>query len=540
MRRLAWEVAGRRSVAGTLAGVSLLKRNRDVAVVATVAVIIRVGFWAYTGRLWEDALTTVTHARNAIEGLGLTHHPGEPPTHGFTSALSVLIPLAGEAIARDGGFVALRIASLIGVVVAIVAADAIGRRLGLERWARLFILGYLAVDANHVFYGMSGMETQVAVAALLVSAWAFLAGHRAAGIALGLALLARPDFLIWAAIVVAMVVWRQRQALVPLVAGAALITAPWLAFTTLYYGSPVPQTIVAKSLAFTSFPVDRSIGGWIAWAPEQLMSRASPIGRTFMPFLEDTLAFGAPVPIVLLVVISTTMALLALLGAWARRNEPNWTPFVLFVVVDLGYRIVFLPREYHDWYVPPFTAITIFLVAAGLQRLAQDRPFRASNRAAVVAAVLVACFAIPLPWVFQVERAIQVEINEGVRVPLGLALAELVGPGEAVAAEAPGYLGYLARVKILDYPGLTSRESLAVVRSLPQERRSLESLIDELRPEWIVLRPIERFYFEQNYPETLALYQEVRRVGAPRDEIGWNNYRKWTVDGEFVIMRLAS
>src|SRR6476646_4296278 len=139
---------------------------------SALAVSLRIVFWAATGRVWEDALITIAHARNAIEGLGLTHHPGEPVTHGFSSALSVLIPLAGEAVSSGAGIAFLRFASVIAVVVAIVAADALGRRLGLERWARLLVMGYLAVDANHIFYGMSGMETQVAVAALLVSAWA--------------------------------------------------------------------------------------------------------------------------------------------------------------------------------------------------------------------------------------------------------------------------------------------------------------------------------------------------------------------------------
>src|SRR5262245_16228651 len=125
---------------------------------ATLGVGVRLAFWAFTGRVWEDALITIAHARNAVAGIGLTHHAGEPPTQGFTSALSVLIPLVGEAVSRDGGLVAIRLASLVAVVVAIVTADALGRRLDLDRWPRLLVMGYLAVDANHIFYGMSGME----------------------------------------------------------------------------------------------------------------------------------------------------------------------------------------------------------------------------------------------------------------------------------------------------------------------------------------------------------------------------------------------
>src|SRR4051794_4994836 len=53
------------------------------------AVAVRIFFWAYTQRRYEDALITLTHAVNAVDGLGLTHHPGEGRVHGFTSAVSV-------------------------------------------------------------------------------------------------------------------------------------------------------------------------------------------------------------------------------------------------------------------------------------------------------------------------------------------------------------------------------------------------------------------------------------------------------------------
>lgn len=71
--------------------------NRDtryrifiVCLIASVA--IRVFFWIYTQRIWEDTLITVRHAENAAAGLGLTHHTGHGQlVHGFTSAISVLI-----------------------------------------------------------------------------------------------------------------------------------------------------------------------------------------------------------------------------------------------------------------------------------------------------------------------------------------------------------------------------------------------------------------------------------------------------------------
>lgn len=45
----------------------------------------RLTFWFYTGRVWEDALVTITAARNVWEGFGLTHHASEPHVQSFTS-----------------------------------------------------------------------------------------------------------------------------------------------------------------------------------------------------------------------------------------------------------------------------------------------------------------------------------------------------------------------------------------------------------------------------------------------------------------------
>jgi len=165
-----------------------------------LALLARLAFWLITDRVWEDALITVTHARNAVAGIVLTHHPGEPVTHGFTSAVSVLIPLLGEAIVHGSGIFVLRVASLLAAVATIVFADRICRRLGFGRWPTLLVLVYLAVDQNQIFYGMAGMETQVAVAVLLWSVDAVMAGTVVrTGVSFGLGVLTRPDFLLWTA-----------------------------------------------------------------------------------------------------------------------------------------------------------------------------------------------------------------------------------------------------------------------------------------------------------------------------------------------------
>src|SRR5262245_49493102 len=63
----------------------------------SVSLAVRLIFWWYTGATWEDALITTLHSENFHSGLGLTHFKIDDPrpVHGFTSPISVLVPLVG-------------------------------------------------------------------------------------------------------------------------------------------------------------------------------------------------------------------------------------------------------------------------------------------------------------------------------------------------------------------------------------------------------------------------------------------------------------
>src|SRR5271166_5697456 len=126
------------------------------------AVVIRLFFWFYTRRSWEDALITVQHAENAVRGLGLNHDPIGPPVHGFTSALSVLVPLLGEVIHPGFGLPLLKLVSAICGGISVWLGMRICQRLELSFPLTLLAGGYLAVEHQQILFGMAGMETQIA------------------------------------------------------------------------------------------------------------------------------------------------------------------------------------------------------------------------------------------------------------------------------------------------------------------------------------------------------------------------------------------
>ena len=494
-----------------------------------LAVLARLAFWLITDRVWEDALITVTHARNAVAGVGLTHHPGEPVTHGFTSAVSVLIPLAGELVVKGSGIFVLRVASILAAIATIVFADRICRRLGLGRWPTLLVLAYLAVDQNQIFYGMAGMETQVAVAVLLWSIDAVMAGAvLRTGLSFGIAVLTRPDFLLWNAAATLDLGVRDWRRAARIVALGVLVVVPWIVFTTLYYGSPIPNTILAKSAHFVApLPSSLDPGALLAWAQTAVTDHVSAISLTFAPFYEDTLVTGAPVPLGFAYFISILVWLLAILGAVRTWGIPGWRAAVLFAAGFTVYRVALLPGAYFDWYVPPHTAILIILAAAGVNSLRPTPPF--DPRPLLAAAIAVA-FAIHMPFSLGLERRLQTDIEVAVRTTVGQELGRLIRPGETLATESAGYYEYYSNATMLDYPGLTSARARQAMQALPPEHRTIIDFLDAVQADWLALRPAEWQGLQRSYPTTATRYELVDTVSSPAGSIVFDDEERPRID----------
>ena len=511
------------------------------------ALIARIAFWVVSNRMFEDGLTTITHARNVPLGLGLIHHAGEGHVHGFTSAIGVLIPLAGELIHQGSGMLAMRIASLAAVCGALLYARLICRDLRLGAFPTGFVLVYLAFDQNMIFYGMSGMETQVAVAVMLAGVYHVRRNDLiASGVWLGLAPLARPEFVLWVAPAFAYLAFRSLRR--GLAAGgiAAAIVSPWVIFTTAYYGSPIPNTVIAKS---TSSPIpdflsNDSVLPWLEWFVGQLAGHVELLLYHFEPFHEVWSTAAAPLPGPVLIVIAVLVADLVAIGLVALRHVAGWAPVLVFLGLFFAYRVYFIPAiNYYDWYLPPFLALVMIVAAVGLERVAAMRI--AVTRTLAVA--LGVAFALHMPFSFVVESKVQTVENQ-VRTNVAEYLKATVPPGESVTSESAGYIGYYGGVKLYDYPGLTSKTSVRALQALPPDQRDLPHLVAALKPDWLVLRPWELESLRQKFPDVAAAYEVVRvfqMPGVPDSQLdidgantlSFGGLAETDVDGKFIVLK---
>jgi hypothetical protein len=473
-----------------------------------LALATRLTFWLYAGRIWEDAVISLPPARNVWEGVGLTHHIAEPRVHTFTSALGELVLIFGEAFGPGYGITAMRIASLLAALAAIYYATCLCRRLGVHWWGQVLLLGYLATDQLHVFFGMAGMETQIAVALSLANAWYFLDRRWSRlGFASGLAVICRPEFLLWPAVVCAALAiewWRGRReaigAFVAFAIPAALASLPWIVFATLYYGSPVPHTIRVKSFIARIIAENVSVGRYLADAWGQIA-----------PFRQFTGFDQVPVSDLALQVVVAAVLALAVLGAVsAVRRDSRMLAILAVVAGFFAYRALARVMPYFMWYTPPFTALLFLFAACGVSWIAQ----RQKAVAALAACALAAAYAIPLGFSMPLDKRVQEEVENKVRLPVGQKLRELMGDRDTVVLEPLGFIGWGARNKTTyDWPGLSSPTAFAAY----QRDISLSGFIANLSPTFLALRPREWDELATRKPEVAARYEAVETFRARAD-----------------------
>lgn len=493
-----------------------------------LAVATRLVFWLYTGRVWEDALITLTPARNVWEGFGLTHHASEPRVHSFTSPISVLIPLIGEAF--RAGLATVRLTSLAAAVATIYFAYRIGVLLRFGWAAQILVLGYVSCDQLQIFFGMVGMETQVVTAIAVAVLYFYMTKKwRALGVACGLATIARPEFVLFLLppFGLALLVFHPRRVF-DVGLPVAAIAGPWYTFAQLYYGSVIPNTIVAKSVSFQVKPFSAPHCGIWEYTKSSWCD--------FVPFKElcFSQAFPAPLPDLFLKgVLATLLVLLALGLVFAARQKSILLAVGAALAGFLFYRNSTIQNSYYMWYLPPFVALAFLVAGYGLSQVGSRFP----GFAWIIGPGIAFCYALHMPFSFPLEKKVQREIEIAVRDRAGRILDRMMTKDDTAVLEPLGFIGWAARNKTLfDFPGLGSKISVATVKNLSPP--TVPAMIDALHPTYAVLRPPEFDELIQRFPATAAKYEEAARILAkPGVRFHAMGYAYFNGDTDFRILR---
>ncbi len=216
-------------------------------------------------RTIDDAHITYRYARNIVAGEGFVYNPGErvlgTTTPLYTLLLAGFAALNGETEANFPA-IALGINALADALTVLLLWK-LGRRLGyLYAGAGTALIW--AIAPFSVTFAIGGLETSLYVLLLTGTAYAHLRKqHGLAALLAAFSLLTRPDALILLgplALDRAFHLWPSRKLRQPAdarpssttleLAAFGLPAAIWFGCAAYYFGSPVPHSILAKSLAY--------------------------------------------------------------------------------------------------------------------------------------------------------------------------------------------------------------------------------------------------------------------------------------------------
>jgi hypothetical protein len=382
-----------------------------------------------------------------------------------------------------------------------------------SRLPAVFLVALFATDAKTVDFTVNGMETPYVLLFLFWTLYAlFLSPSRRAvhlGIAWAGMMWCRPDSFVYIGALGLGVLlfgrftpfWGGRRDLLGdfLIAGVILVVlyAPWVFWAWWYYGSPVPQTIIAKGLLMPSV-TPSSLLQWLADFPLRIVRDGASLGTTFLP--PYGLNSGWPRS---LTAASFVLSLVGFL-VWLIPRV-RWEARVASFAFAVGhFYLNYFARFHSPWYVPTLTVLAFVAIAGLIDPLGgrSQKPDEAAGGARRLSRLILGvtpllplgAFLLLLFTGFQMRQAQAINETGNRRVLAEWLKANASTSKDTVFLECLGYIGYFSNLKMYDYPGLCSPEVVAVRRRSTIRGDYIDyfpEIISALGPDWVVLRSSE-------------------------------------------------
>jgi hypothetical protein len=390
----------------------------------------------------DDAFITYRYGQNLATGFGLVFNPGErlmastAPGHALLAALAY--PLTGLE----------RLPTLMAVLGCVGWTAQVGAVFVLARQAvggaaALLVALAIALGAAGSWEFVS-LETHLTAA---LSVWALAAASRdgwlAAAWLVGFAVLMRPDAMLMALLLGAWGWTAAPHRLRPAALAFLAVTAPWVVFASAYFGTPLPQSAVAKFQRTAFWIYAGEMTNLPAW---QLLPLPGGIAIRIV-------AWG-----------------LAAAGAVTLlRRAPRLWVLPVYALVHLGAYLYLRPTRFHHWHLYPATLVfvTLGLIAlCGVLTAGSGRGTRGLAGAALLA-LLALYGASTTRFALAHERDYWFGARHTVYRAVAAFLRERAGPSDVVASLEVGTIAYYSGVRMHDWDGLVSRDP----RRLPPELR---------------------------------------------------------------------
>ena len=251
---------------GTMSRFQTLLRNPGPTVL--VVCLIPLVTVAFSGEKWvtDDAYISYRYAYNLVEGRGLVFNTDEY-VEGFTNLLWTLIMAVPEALGLPPHLFAALLGLTLGIA-AMIGTWHICRQIRISSWAAITALVVLGLYPDFWVSLVNGLEGGLVAFLVVCIVYLVLSGRLAyASFCGGLLFMTRPDSVLVIPICLLYLLVASEDRILPLrrpitpqpVRDILTLLIPWITLLVAitlwrftYYGSWVPNSVIAKSLATTA------------------------------------------------------------------------------------------------------------------------------------------------------------------------------------------------------------------------------------------------------------------------------------------------
>lgn len=396
-----------------------MKKYLFLVIIAAIGV--RFWFIAVTNYTAEDAFITFQFARNVMRGDGFSFNPGQP-IYGSTTPLLTFL-LAGWLSFNKDVVLGSRIIDLVSAIAGIIFLFGSIK----NKNTAIIAVFIISLSSNLYINEMQGMEMPLLFLFLAASYFGFVNKQPVfSGIMAGLMLWTRADAVFWVGcLFIIFMITDYRQAIKYFIA-TTVIYLPWIIFSWIYFGSPVPFTIIAKQVAYSinnppySVHLQRIIN-YIGW----------PIGILFLLSIPSAL-----------------------------RKKEYWL-LVLFAIVETT-QLVLTGSTFFLRYFYLLDAVCFIVIAIGITDLLQFINIRFHFRKTYsmsLIVLLIACLSynsiVKSSW----TKSLQDKQQE-VLIPIGEWFNTNTPPESTILLEHIGYIGWYADRPMFDEVGMVTPKAV--------------------------------------------------------------------------------
>ena len=481
-----------------------------------------------TDHRWEDWYITFRASKNLALGYGLKFNIGEKAVMSYTSPLGTLIPAFVKYLfVNQSDEYSIWIYRIICAIVLGFSTKYLYQIISYLKYPIYFFyllllffgFNFLVIDNT-----INGMESafmvffEIYLISILITQPENLI--RKFTFAFAGIMFTRPDGFVYAGTLIAGFYLFQVNAISTFtfpnlkkfgqaIALAFVIFLPWILITWYYYGTPVPHTIVAKSKNYSFSSVFSLLVDFI------LSFRGSP--NLFLPsYAVNFGGWGIFKPIAQILSCITLLFWLVP----KSNNTIRALSFASFIMIL--YLNVISGQGPSPWYLPSVITPSIIVLMMIFHELYQF--VYQSNPHIWLKGLYV--FFIAGTLIFMTSnfyfgtRMIKYQqkfVENGNRMQIGLWLKEHAKPKDRVFMECLGYIGFFSNLKTYDFPGMSSPEVVQARKKVNSNRYS--AVINELKPEWLVLRAGEAIEIKREIPDLMTKQYSLTKVFDVRPQI---------------------